>query len=125
MSIYPNVIEQDLINFNKLSEQQKINVQLYLKNRILKQTHDNKAAGSLSPINKKLDVNNECTNQLSEIVIKSDVENGNTQTPAIENITGTQSLCGTLSFRKKSKILFKLKDKDMVMYFGIKSVLNH
>ena len=61
-----------------------------------------KLAESLSPITKKLDVINESTQQIGEIVKKSDVEDGSTQTPAIENVTISQSLRDTLSFMKKS-----------------------
>ena len=43
---------------------------------------------------------------------KSEVEDGNTQTPAIENITGTQSLRDTLTHMKESKNFFKLVEKD-------------
>ena len=55
MSIYSNVTEEDLINLRKLAEQQKNERALKIKNRILKQTHDDKLAESLSPITKKLD----------------------------------------------------------------------
>ena len=40
MSIYSNVTETDLDNLRKLSEQQKEQRALKIKNRILKQTHD-------------------------------------------------------------------------------------
>ena len=49
MSIYSNVTEEDLINLRKLSEQQKNERALKIKNMILKQTHDVKLAESLSP----------------------------------------------------------------------------
>ena len=52
MSIYSNVTKQDLINLRKLAEQQKEQRALKIKFRILKQTHDDKLAESLSPINK-------------------------------------------------------------------------
>ena len=81
MSIYSNVTEQDMNNLRKLAEQQKNQRALKIKNRILKQTHDVKLAESRSPITKKLDDINETTKQL---VKKSDVEDGNTQTPTIE-----------------------------------------
>ena len=71
-------------------------------NRFLKQTHDIKLAEKLSPITKKLDIIYETTKYLGEIDKKSDVENGNTQTLAIQNITGTQSLRDTLAFMKRS-----------------------
>ena len=56
MSIYSNVSEQDLINLRKLAEQQKNERALKIKNRILKQTHDDKLVESLSPLTKRLDL---------------------------------------------------------------------
>ena len=91
MSIYSNVTEEDLINLHKLAEQQKNQRAFKFKNRILKQTHDIKLAESLSPITKKLD----------EIVKKSDVEDGNTQTLAMENTTTSQSLRDTIIYEEK------------------------
>ena len=41
-----------------------------------------------------------------------DVEDGNTQTPAVEKIIGTQSLRDTLALMKRSKIFLKLEEKD-------------
>ena len=123
MSIYSNVIEQDLINLRKLAEQQKNQRALKIKNRILKQTHDEKLAESLSPItepiNKKIDEVNKSTKEVSEIIkksqssqnIKTILQNSESQTPAIENITGTQSLCDFLTHMKGSKIFFKLVEK--------------
>ena len=64
MSIYSNVIEQDLINLRKLAEQQKEQRALTMKNRILKQTHDIELAENLSPITKKLD---ESTKKVSKV----------------------------------------------------------
>ena len=96
MSIYSNVTEQDVTNLRKLSEQQKEQRALKIKNRFLKQTHVIKLAESLSPITKELEEVNETTKQIGELVKKSDVEAGNTQTPAIQNIIGTQSLRDTL-----------------------------
>ena len=55
MSIYSNVTEQCMINLRKLTEEQKNQRALKIKNRILKQTHDIKLAESLSPISKKLE----------------------------------------------------------------------
>ena len=112
MSIYSNVTEQDLINLRKIAEQQKNQLGGKIKNRILKQTHDVKLAEALSPITKKLDVINESTKRLGEIVKKPIVEDGNTQTPAIENTSLTQSLRDTLSFMKTSKKFFKLEQRD-------------
>ena len=61
-----------------------------------------KLSESLSPITKKLDKINKSTVQLSEKIEKIDVEDENTQTLAILNIIGTQSLRDTLAFMKKS-----------------------
>ena len=115
MSIYSNVTEQDLINLRKLAEQQKNQRALKIKNRILKQTHDDKLAESLSPITKKLDevknsVNESINESTKQLVKKSNIVDENTQTPAIENITGTQSLRDTLTLMKKSKNFFKLQE---------------
>ena len=111
MSLYLNFTEQDLINLRNLAEQQKNQRFEKIKNRILKQTHDKKLAEMFSPITKKLDVFNESTKHLGEIVKKSDVEDGNTQTPALENITGSQSLRDTLSIMKRSQNFFNIVEK--------------
>ena len=103
MSIYSNVTEQDLINLRKLAEQQENQRALKVKNRISKKTHDRKSAENLSPITKKLDEVKETPQRIVELVKKSDVENGNTQTLAFENITATQTLRDTLSFMKGVK----------------------
>ena len=107
MSNYSNVTEQDLDNLRKLADQQKEQRAIKIKNRILKQTHDIKLAESLSPITKKLD----------EIVKKSDVEDGNTQTLAIENTATSQSLRDTLSFMKRSKNFFKLEQNGNEVFW--------
>ena len=78
---------------------------------MLKQSHDVKLAESLSPITKKLEEVNKSTKQLGVLVKKSHVEDENTQTSAIENITGTQSLRDTLSFRKKSQLFLQIRKK--------------
>ena len=109
MGIYSDVSEQDLINLRKLAEQQKNERALKIKNRILKQTHDEKLAESLSPITKKLD-------EVGEIIkksqpsqnIKTILQNSESQTPAIDNTSTSQSLRDTLSFMKNSKNFFKL-----------------
>ena len=112
MSIFSNVTEQGLIILRKLAEQQKEQRALEIKNRILKQTHDIKLAESLSPITKKLDTINESTNQLGERIKKSEVEDGNTETSAIENTNISRSLFDTLSHMKGIKNFFKLEEKD-------------
>ena len=120
MSIYSNVTEQDLDNLRKLAQQQKEQRAEKIKKRILKQTHDIKLAESLSPITKKLDEVNESTKQL---VKKSDIVDENTQTPAIENITGTQSLRDTLTLLKRSKNFFKLQENPDGKIFWNKTLI--
>ena len=44
MSIYSILTEQDFINLRKLSEQQKEQRALKIRNKLLKQTHDIKLA---------------------------------------------------------------------------------
>ena len=112
MSNYSNVSEQDSIILRKLAEQQRNQRALKIKNRNLEQTHYKSLAESLSPITKKLDIINESTKQLGEAVKISDVEDGNTQRPAKESITATQSLRDTLTPMKRSKNFYKLEEKD-------------
>ena len=71
-----------------------------------------KLAEILSPITKNLETFNETTKQIGGIVKKLDVQDGNIPIPAIENLTGTQSLRDTLILMKKSKKFFKLEEKD-------------
>ena len=86
MNLYSIVTEKDLINLHKLADQQKNRRAVKIENRILKQTPDIKLEEILSPITKKLDINIEATKNLGETVKKSDVKEGNTQTPFIQNI---------------------------------------
>ena len=89
MSIYSNVTEQDLSNLYKLADQQKNQRALKIKHRILKQTHDERLAESLSPItDKKEEVNksiNESTQKLGDVIEKSQPAIEYTPQPAIEN----------------------------------------
>ena len=71
MSIYSNVTEKDLENLRKLADQEKNERALKIKNRILKQTHDDKLAESLSPFTKKLDTINESTQKISDVIKES------------------------------------------------------
>ena len=93
MSIYSNVTEEDLNNLHKLAEQQKEQRALKIKNRILKQTHDEKLSESLSPITKKLD---ETSKNLSDVIKESTqnlgnvIKENNTPQVAIENTPTTQ-----------------------------------
>ena len=72
MSIYSNVIQQDLNILRKLAEQQKNQRALKTKNR--KKTHDIKLAESLSSITEKLEEVNETTKKLGEIIEKPQPE---------------------------------------------------
>ena len=76
MSIHCNVTRQYLNNLRKLAEQQKHQRALKNKNRILRQTHDNKLTEPLSPVTKKLNTNTESANHLSEVNRKSTQELG-------------------------------------------------
>ena len=69
---------------SNLAEQQKIQRAIKYKNGILKQTHDKKKAEKLSHITKKLDKVNKTTKNLGETVNKSDVDDDETETLAIE-----------------------------------------
>ena len=71
MSIYSNVTEKDLENLRKLADQEKNELALKIKNRILKQTHDVKLAESLSPITKELDTINDSTKQITDTIKES------------------------------------------------------
>ena len=132
MSIYSNITEQGLINLRKLAQQRKEQRDEKIKNRILKQTHDKKLAESLSPITDKLDEVNKTTQesllpitkQLAKPDKKSEVIDGNTQTPAIENTNISRSLLDTLAFIKTSKNFFKLTE-DGYKYIGMVNILNH
>ena len=126
MSIYSNVIQQDLINLRKLAEQQKEQRATKIKNRILKQTHDIKLAESLSPITKKLDEVNKTTQEslssttkhLAKLDKKPEVIDGNTATPAIENTNISRSLLDTLAFMKTSKNFFRLTEDSGKVYWN-------
>ena len=84
MSVYSTVTKQNLIILRKLADQQKSQRALKIKNRVLKQTHDINLAESASPKTKKIDDTKESRKKLGEVVKKTDVEDGKTQTRAIE-----------------------------------------
>ena len=79
MSIYSNVTEQRLVNLRSLAEQQRNQRALKIKHRILKQTHDNKLAESLSPVTKKLEEVDKSTENLGDVIKNSNSENENNQ----------------------------------------------
>ena len=126
MSIYSNVTEQELNILRKLAEQQKAQRALKIKNRNLKQTHDVKLAESPSPITKKLDEVNKSTQEVGEIIkksqpsqnIKTILQNSQSQTWAIENTIISRSLLDTLAFMKTSKIFFKLTEDGGRIYWN-------
>ena len=126
MSIYSNVTEQDLDNLRKLAQQQKEHRALKIKNKILKQTHDDKLVERLSPITERLDKVNKSTKELGEIVkksqpsqnIKTILQNSENQTPAIDNTSTSQSLRDTLSFMKKSKNFFNLEQYGKEVFWN-------
>ena len=107
MTIHSNVSEHDMTNLCKIAEQQKKQRAHNIENRILKETQDRKLAESVSPISRKYSEVNETIKNLGEMVKKSDVEDGNTQTPAIQIIIGIQSLRDTLELIKRSEMFFK------------------
>ena len=80
MKFYSNVTEQGLINLRKLAEQQKNQRALNIKNRILKQTPDNKLAGSLSPIIKKIEKVKESTRKLGDVIKETPQPSENIET---------------------------------------------
>ena len=124
MNIYSNVTEEDLNNLRKLAQQQKEQRANKIKNRILKQTHDVKLAEPLSPITRKVDTINESTKQLGEIVKNSDLEDGNTQTPAIKNTSISRSLLDTSTHKKGKKTFFKLEEQHDGFVFWNKMPIN-
>ena len=75
MSFYSKVTEQDLINLNKLAQQQKSQGALQIRNRILKQTHDIKLAESLPPLTKKLEGVNQSTKPFGYVIKESNSYN--------------------------------------------------
>ena len=64
MSSYPKVIKEDMIKLAKLSEKQKNQRADKIKNRILKQTHDEELAEAFTPKTKKLAEVNQSTKKL-------------------------------------------------------------
>ena len=112
MSIYSNVTEQDLINLRKLADQQKNQRAEKIKNRISKQTHDNKLAESLSPITKKIDEVKETTQELGDVIKVSNTPQPaieNTPQPAMEN-TPTENNEGTIYDVEIENTLNKMTD---------------
>ena len=78
-----------MIILRKLSEQQKDQRALKIKNRNLKQTLDVKLAENKSPITKKLDQVKETTQKLGEVIEESQAK---TPQLAIENTPNLQPI---------------------------------
>ena len=128
--MYSNVTEKYLENLRKLAQQQKNQRALKIRNKILKQTHDVKLTESLLPITKRLDlIENNKGVKISELIKsetpaiedkpQSAIEDGNTQTPAIENINIFRQLFDTLALMKTKKNFFKLtEDDDRKVYWN-------
>ena len=115
MTIYSNETEQDLILLRKLSEQQKNQRALKIRNIILKQIHDVKFAESLSPITKKLHEVKKSTQKLGDVIKESNttqlaIKNTHSALPK-ENeqrqsgVVYDTSLENTLSNMKNNKII--------------------
>ena len=77
-----------------------------------------KLAESLSPLEKKLEEVIKSIKKLGELVKKSEVVVGNTQTPAIEKTNISRSLLDTLAFMKTSKNFFKLTEDGGRVYWN-------
>ena len=111
-------------NLRNFAEQQRNQRENKIKIRNLKQKHDKTLAEKLSPIIKKIDDVNESNEKLGEIVKKC-VRDENTQTPAMETITTTQSLRDISTLMKGSKKISRSEKKQMEKYFGTVFSFNH
>ena len=114
MSIYSNVIEQDMIKFRQLSEQQKKQQGLRIKTRILNQTHDINLEESLSPITKKLEEVEESSQKLGDFNkktpqpsenIKHNLQSSQSRTPKL--VSASDELVKTFGKTNDSKNFFK------------------
>ena len=68
MSICHIVAEQGLIDLGYLPQQQKSQRAKEIKNKILKQTHDEKLAENFEPITKKIEEMVKCTKKLRKVL---------------------------------------------------------
>ena len=105
-----------------LAEQRKDHRALKNKNRILKQTHDNKLAESLPPVTKKLDEVKETTQKVWEIFEKSQPEN-NIPQPAIEHTAHHQPIENheTVIYDTELEITLKNMKKILVSFKHMKT----
>ena len=86
-----------MITRRKLAEQQKEKRALKIKNKILKQTHDVNLSESLSPVTKKLDEIKETTQEIGDVIEKSQPKNNTPQlaiekTPTLQPTENTPTL---------------------------------
>ena len=100
MSIYPNVTQEDLNKLSQLAEQQKEQRANKIKNRILKQTHDEKLAETFKPITNKLEKINETTTNLDPkyLIFQNQIPEG---------VKVSDSLISTFAYMNKCKNFFK------------------
>ena len=112
MSIYSNVTEQDLHNLRKLAEQQKIQRAFQIEKKILKQTHDNKLAESLSPITEKLDEVNKSTKNIGKVTEGLNSEKNQEIVP-VEIESENQTLQTNLRALPNSSVFSELMTKTL------------
>ena len=105
MSIYSNVNQEDLNNLSQLPEQQKEQRAIKIKNRILKQTHDEELAKAFAPITNKLEKINESTKNLNPKYLLF-------QNQLPEGVTLSDSLVMTFPNMNQSKNFFKAVRND-------------
>ena len=105
MSIYPNVTQEDLNKLSQLAEQQKEQRANKIKNRILKQTHDEKLAETFKPITNKLETINETTKNLDPKYLLF-------QNQLPEGVKVSDALISTFAYMNKSKNFFKAVRND-------------
>ena len=83
-------------SFPKITEQQKNRRAGRITNGILKQTHDMQTTETIKFV----------TGTLTQILKKPDSEDGKTQTPSIQNATGTYLLRDILTIMRRSRGFF-------------------
>ena len=103
MSIYPNVTEEDLASLEKLANQQKNEKVRKIKNRIFKQTYDQKLAETFEPITKKIEEVVEVTKELESPNV---VNNFVLEPPP--GVTITDDLFTTLGLMSKNSNKFEI-----------------
>ena len=100
MSIYPNVTQEDLNKLSQLAEQQKEQRATKIKNRILKQTHDEKLAETFKPITNKLEKKMKVQKNLDPKYLLF-------QNQLPEGVKVSDSLISTFVYMNKSKNFFQ------------------